>query len=107
MSGDEKRDAMTGKLEEEIPELAAARRDRYPQWARRERGVSVRATWRSRGEALLPAAGKLRCEAIQIGCESVELDNFIDAALQARGFQAVDTAVELQVFRDGSDRSRG
>src|ERR1700694_625966 len=53
------------------------------------------------GEALLPAAGKLRCEAIQIGCEAVELDNFIDAALQARGFQAVDATVELQVFRDG------
>src|ERR1700694_3230285 len=53
------------------------------------------------GEALLPAAGKLRCEAIQIGCEAVELDNFIDAALQARGFQAVDATVELQVFREG------
>src|SRR5882757_9833682 len=42
-----------------------------------------------------------RCFQPPESCAAVELDNFIDAALQARGLQAVDAAVELQVFRDG------
>src|SRR6266478_4199591 len=52
-------------------------------------------------QALLPAAGELRGQAIQIGFEAVQLDNFVDAAFKAGGFEAVDAAVELQVFRDG------
>src|SRR5467141_2175851 len=101
VSGDEKRDAMTGKLEEEIPELAA--RDRVDARGglveKKERRLMQHGAAESK--ALLPATGKLRGQAIQIGCEAVELDNFIDAALQARGLQAVDAAIELQVFRDG------
>jgi len=41
--------------------------------------------WRAESEALLPATGKLRGQAIEVGSEAVELDNFVDAALQARG----------------------
>src|SRR5260370_10676111 len=101
MSGNEKRDAMTGKLEEKIPELAA--RDGIDACGGPVEKEECRFMEHgaAEGEALLPAAGKLRGPAIQIGCEAVELDNFIDAALQARGFEAVDAAVELQVFRDG------
>src|SRR6266571_1484842 len=46
-------------------------------------------------------AGKLRGQAIQIRFETIELHNFVDASLEPRGFEAVDAAVELQVFRDG------
>jgi len=49
-------------------------------------------------KTLLPAAGKLRGQAIQVRFEAVELDNLVDAALQTRGFEAVDAAVELQIF---------
>src|SRR5258708_27540362 len=101
MGGDKKRDAMTGKLEEEIPKLAV--RDRIDPGGglvEEKKGRLVQ-HGAAEGEALLPAAGKLRGQAIQIGREAVELDNFVDAALQARGLQAVDAAVELQVFRDG------
>src|SRR6267143_5378005 len=101
VSGDEEGDAMTGKLEEEIPELAA--RDRIDA-----RGGLVEKEERrlvqhgaAESEALFPATGKLGGQAILIGCGAVELDNFVDAALQARGLEAVDAAVELQVFRDG------
>src|SRR6266446_5208412 len=101
VSGDKKRDAMTRKLEEKIPELAA--RDgidaRGGLVEKEECGLMEHGAAES--ETLLPAARKLRGQAIQIGCEAVELDNFVDAALQARGLQAVDAAVELQVFRDG------
>src|SRR6266436_9219407 len=101
VSGDEEGDAMTGKLEQEIPELAA--RDRIDA-----RGGLVEKEERrlvqhgaAESEALLPATGKLRGQAIEVGSEAVELDNFVDAALQARWLEAVDAAVELQVFRDG------
>src|SRR5712664_1900888 len=101
MGGDEKRDAMTGKLEEEIPKLAA--RDGIDPGGglvEEKKGRLVQ-HGAAEGKALLPATGELRGQAIQIGCEAVELDNFVDAALQARGLQAVDPSVELQVFRDG------
>src|SRR5260370_1742512 len=52
-------------------------------------------------EALRPAAGKLRGQAIQIGCQAIELNDFFHAPFEARRLQAVDTSVELQVFRDG------
>src|SRR2546421_5912750 len=101
VSGDEEGDAMTGKLEEEIPELAARDRiDARGGLVEEKKGRLVQ-HGAAESEALLPATGKLRSQAIQIGCEAVELDNFIDAALQARGLQAVDAAIELQVFRDG------
>src|SRR5712692_9482613 len=101
VSGDEERDAVAGKLEEEIPELAA--RDRVDPGGGlvKEKKLRLVQHGAPESEALLPAAGKLRGQAIQIGCEAVELDNFVDAALEARGLEAVDAAVELQIFRDG------
>src|SRR5512136_744568 len=53
------------------------------------------------GEALFPAAGKLRGQASQVRFEAVELDNFVDAAFQTHGVEAVDAAIEPQVFGDG------
>src|ERR1700704_886162 len=52
-------------------------------------------------EALLPSAGKLGGETIEIRLQTVELDDFIHAALKAVGRQAVDAAVELKIFGDG------
>src|SRR6266705_1793627 len=99
--GDEERDAVPGKLEEKIPELAA--RDGIDAGGgfveeKKLRLVQHRA---AKGEALLPATGKLRGQAIQIRFEAIELHNFVDASLEPRGLEAVDAAVELQVFRDG------
>src|SRR5437879_4169853 len=99
VSGDEEGDAMTGKLEEEIPELAARDRvDAGGGLVEEKKGRLVQ-HGAAEGEALLPATGKLRGQTSQIGCQAVELNNFFDAALQARGLQAVDAAVKLQVFR--------
>src|SRR5713226_8356654 len=101
MGGDKKSDAMAGKLEEEIPELAARDGINTRGGLVEEKKCRLVQHGAAEGEALLPATGKLRGQAIQIGCEAVDLDNFVDAALQARWLQAVNAAVELQVFRDG------
>ncbi len=55
----------------------------------------------AKGEALLPAARKLRGEAIQVGAEAVELDDFIHALAKAVVRKAVDPAVEGEIFADG------
>src|SRR6476646_3545653 len=52
-------------------------------------------------EALLPAAGKLRRQAIHVRAEAVQLDNFMDAALEAGRFEAVYASIKLQIFRNG------
>src|SRR5712692_678834 len=101
VSGYEKRDAMTGKLEEKVPKLTARDGVDAGGGLIEEKQFRLVQHGAAESEALLPATGKLRCQAIQIGREAVELDDFVDTALQARGFQAVDTSVELQVFRDG------
>src|SRR6266853_3329630 len=101
VGGDEEGDAMTGKLEKEIPELAARHRvDAGGGLVEEKKGRLVQ-HGAAQSEALLPATGKLRGQTSQIGCQAVELNNFFDAALQARGLQAVDAAVKLQVFRHG------
>src|SRR6266446_5492125 len=46
-------------------------------------------------------AGKLRGQPIEIGLEAVQLDNFVDAALETCGLQTVNASIELQVLRDG------
>src|SRR6267143_4997720 len=101
MGGDEERDAMTGKFEEQIPELAARDGIDARGGLVEEKKFRFVQHGAAEGEALLPSAGKLRSQAIQIRCEAVELDNFVDAALEVRGLQTVDAAVELQVLRDG------
>jgi hypothetical protein len=52
------------------------------------------------GEALLPAAGKLGCETIQVRAESVELDNLVYARAKAITGKAVNTAVKGEIFGD-------
>src|SRR5258708_33082916 len=101
MRGYEKRDAVAGKLEEEIPQLAA--RDGVDAGSGL---VQKKKFWlvqhgAAECEALFPAAGELRGQAIQIGFEAIQLDNFVDAAFKASGVEAVDAAVELQVFCNG------
>src|SRR6266851_340581 len=101
MRGDEKGDAMAGKLEEEIPELAARDGVDAGSGLIEEKEFRLVQHGAAECEALLPAAGELRGQAIQIGFEAIELNNFVNAAFKASGFEAVDAAVELQVFRDG------
>src|SRR5712691_3120232 len=81
VSGDEEGDAVTGKLEEEIPELAARDGVDAGRWLVEEKKRRLVQHGAAEGEALLPAAGKLRGQAIEIGFEAIELDDFIDAAL--------------------------
>src|SRR5216684_949445 len=100
VSGDEEGDAVTGKLEEEIPDLAARDGVDAGRWLVEEKKRGLVQHGAAEGEALLPAAGKLRGQAIEVGFEAIELDDFIDAALQARRVEAVNPAVKLQVFCD-------
>src|SRR5271169_4165266 len=51
-------------------------------------------------QPLFPAAGKLRRQAVHIGSEAVELDNFFDTAFESSSIEAVDAAVKLQILRD-------
>src|SRR5258708_4837580 len=101
VSGYEKSDALAGKLEEEIPKLTP--RDGVDPGGGlvEEKQFRLMQHGAAESEALLPAAGKLRGQAIQIGCQAIEFDNFFHAPFEARGLQAVNTPVELQVFRDG------
>lgn len=55
----------------------------------------------AQGEALLPPAGKLRSQAIEIWAEAVELNDFAHTLPQAFGREAVDAAVEGEIFGDG------
>src|SRR5882757_7962613 len=101
MGGDEESDAVAGKLKEKIPELAA--RDGIDAGGglikKQELGFVEHGA--AECEALLPSAGKLSGETIEIGLKTVELDDFVHAALQAIRRQAVDAAVELKIFGDG------
>src|SRR5260370_2925244 len=100
VSGDEEGDAVTGKLEEEIPELAARDGVDAGRWLVEEKKRRLVQHGAAEGEALLPAAGKVRGQAVEIGVQAIELDDFIDAALQACRVEAVNPAVKLQVFCD-------
>src|SRR5258706_4780986 len=99
--GDEERDAVAGKLEEQIPELAARDGVDAGGGLVEEKELGLVQHGAAEGEALLPSAGKLRCEPSEVGAEAVELDDFVHAALQAIGRQAVDAPVKTQIFRDG------
>src|SRR6266404_5332134 len=101
MGGDEEGDAVAGKLEEKIPKLAAS--DRIDAGGRlvKKQELGFVEHGAAEGEALLPSAGKLGGETIEIGLKTVELDDFVHAALQPVGRQAVDAAVELKIFGDG------
>src|SRR5271154_78792 len=94
VSGDEKSDALAGKFEEQIPKLTP--RDRIDAGGgfvekKKFRFVEHGAT---KSQALLPAAGKLRGQAVEVRSKSVELHDFVDAALHAFRGEAVDAAVE-------------
>src|SRR2546425_3484588 len=84
MCGDEKGDAVAGKLEEEIPELAARDRIDAGGGLIEEKELWLVQHGAAESEALLPASRQLRGQAIQIRFEAVEFDNFVDAAPQAR-----------------------
>src|SRR5882762_9040090 len=99
--GNKKSDALPGKLEKKIPELAA--RDGVDAGGRfvEKKELRFMKHRAAEGQALLPSAGELRGQTVQVGAEAVDLNDFFDAALQARGFEAVNSPIELQVFRDG------
>src|SRR5437660_10606866 len=100
VSGDKERDAMPRKLEEQIPELAARDGVDAGSGLIEEKKFRLVQHGAAESEALLPAAGELRGQAIQVRLEAVELDNLFKAALEARGLEAVNAAVELQILRD-------
>src|SRR5882762_3165267 len=99
--GDEERDAVAGKLEEQIPELAARDGVDAGGGLVEEKELGLVQHGAAEGEALLPSAGKLRCEPSEVGAEAVELDDFVHAALQAIGRQAIDAPVKKQILRHG------
>src|SRR5712671_6120024 len=101
MGGDEERDAVAGKLEEKIPELPARDRIDSGSGLVKEQELGFVEHGATEGQALLPSTGKLSGETIEIGLKTVELDDFVHAALQAIRRQAVDAAVELKIFGDG------
>src|SRR5215471_7454678 len=101
VGGYEKRDAVAGKLKEQIPELAA--RDRVDARGgfikkKQLRFVQHRTT---ESQALLPAAGELRCETVQVRPEAVQLDHLLHAMFQTLCAKAVDASVKREIFGDG------
>ncbi len=92
--GDEKSDALAGKFKEQIPKLAAG--DGIDAGGRL---IEKKKFWfvkhgATEGQALLPTAGKLRGEAVEVRGETIELHDFVDAAFHALRGKAVDAAVE-------------
>src|SRR5579863_2483387 len=73
MRGDKKRDAVAGKLKEEIPKLAA--RDGIDPGGGlvKEKKLGLVQHGATQREPLLPAAGKLRGQPIEIRAETIEL----------------------------------
>jgi len=59
----------------------------------------VRAAWRNRERGAVPTTGKLRGEAIQVRAEAVELDNVVHAFAKTIVGEAVNAAVEREIFR--------
>src|SRR5712664_1016179 len=98
--GDEKRDAVAGEFEEEVPELAAGDRVDASSGLVEEQELRFVQHGAAEGKTLLPPARKLRSEPAEIRAEAIELDDFIYASLQTLGRQAVDAAVELKILRD-------
>src|SRR5260370_26666539 len=98
MRGDEKRDAVDGEFEEEVPELAAG--DRIDEGSGLVEQQELRFVQHGAAEwqTLLPSAGKLRSEPAEVRAEAIELDDFVHASLQTLGRQTVDAAVELNIF---------
>jgi len=82
MRGYEKGDAVAGKLEEQIPELAPRDGVDAGSGLIEEKEFRLVQHGAAECEALFPAAGELRGQAIQIGLEAVQLDNFVDAAFK-------------------------
>src|ERR1700730_8145883 len=81
MRGDEKRYALAGELEKEIPELAAGDRVNAGGGLVKEQELGFVQHGAAEGEALLPSARKLRGEAVKVRAEAVELNDFVQATL--------------------------
>src|SRR6266581_9789256 len=101
VGGDEEGDAVSTHLEEKVPELAARDRIDAGGGLIEKEKLGFMQHGAAERQTLLPSTGKLRGQAIQVRSEAVECDDFVDAAFEARGFEAVDAAVELQIFCDG------
>src|SRR5713226_7855905 len=101
VSGDEEGDAVSAHLEEKVPELAARDRINACGGLIEKEKLGFMQHGAAERQTLLPSTGKLRGQTIQVRSEAVECDDLLDAALEARGFEAVDAAVELQIFGDG------
>src|SRR5271156_3891425 len=100
VGGDKKSDAMAGKFEKQIPQLTA--RDRIDARGRliEKKQFGFVEHGATKGEPLLPAAGKLRGEAIQVRDETIELDDFVHAALHVLGGKSIDAAIKSEIFEN-------
>src|SRR5258708_449750 len=72
----------------------------------RSRFVQENSVWfvqhgTTESEALFPTTGKTRGEAIQVRAEAVELDNVVHVFAKTIVGEAVNAAVEREIFRDG------
>src|SRR6266576_109967 len=93
--------AVTGKLEEQIPKLAARDGIDAGRGLVEKEKLGLVQHGAAKSQALLPAAGKLGGQTVQVGAESVKLNDFLDAPLEASGLETVNPAVKLQIFRNG------
>src|SRR5271156_434427 len=92
--GNEKSDALAGKLEKQIPELAAGDRIDAGGGLIEKKKFWFVEHGAPESQALLPTAGKLRGESVEVRRETIELHDFVDAAFHALRGKAVDAAVE-------------
>src|SRR3974390_181810 len=101
VGGDEKCDAVSGKIEEKIPELAASDGVDSGCGLVEEDELGFMEHGAAESEALLPSAGELRRKALVVRTETVELNNVVDAAAEIPFVKAVDAAVESEIFLHG------
>src|SRR5208337_1095434 len=99
--GHEKSDAVAGKLEEQVPELAARHRVNARRGLIQKDQFGLVQHGAAEGEALFPAAGKLRRQPIDIRAKAVELNNIVHAFAQVIIGEAVDAPVKGEVFGNG------
>ena len=101
VGGDEEGHAKAGKFEEQIPQLAPRNRINAGSRFVEEQNGGVVHERTGHGQALAPAAGKERGATSEIGLEMGKRDQLFHALFERGAREAVEPAIELQVFVHG------
>src|SRR5690606_37787217 len=96
----EEGDALTGEIEDEVPQVAAGDRVNARGWLVEEHELRLVHEGAGEREALFPAAGEPARELLAIGPDAHDLDHFFDARVAVRAAWAIGHRVDTHVLQD-------